>query len=231
MSNRSADPTVTAALAGYDLWSSSYDERDNPMVAISDLAMDAWPLELGGRAVVELGCGTGRNAARCLRAGAARYLGLDGSSGMLARARARGLDARAVFEQAELGADGPGLAGAFDVALVCLVLEHVRDPAPALAQAARLVRGGGELAVYELDAARHAAGVAAHFDHGGREVRLPSYAHDEAELAAALAATGFDVLATRRWYASAAAIARSAKLARYTGQPVLLELQARRRAA
>src|SRR5690349_20674198 len=154
--------------SAYDLWSSAYDALDNPLVALAERALADHLPAWAGLSVVELGCGTGRNAAPILAAGA-RYHGLDGSPGMLAQARGRELPAS--FELAEIGAAGPA---EHDVAVFCLVLEHSRDVTPAFRAAASRLRPGGQLLLLELDAERQTAGVAAHFEHDGRTVKLPS---------------------------------------------------------
>ena len=83
MSDRPALTTTEA----YDLWARSYDAHDNPLVAQSELPLAELTPVLSGKRVLELGCGTGRLAPAILAAGATEYVGVDGSSGMLERAR------------------------------------------------------------------------------------------------------------------------------------------------
>jgi ubiquinone/menaquinone biosynthesis C-methylase UbiE len=157
------------------------------------------------------------------------YVGIDGSAAMLERARATISDERAAFVEAELGRVSLGCDGRFDLALVCLVLEHLADVGPVLAAAARALAPGGRLLVLELAPSLHARGVGANFRDGdGSERRLPSFRHDADELLAAARAAGFIDAAARTHAPTAAALARSAKLARYLGEAVLLELAARR---
>lgn len=92
-----------------------------------------------GRDVLEVGCGTGLLLRRI--AGFARSAkGVDLSPGMLAKARARGLD---VTEAS--ATDLPFPDGSFDVACSFKVLAHVRDVRRALAEMARVVRPGGHV--------------------------------------------------------------------------------------
>ena len=68
--------------AGYDLWAESYDQSDNPLVALDRRYT---PRHLGacrGERVLDAGCGTGANLVSLRRAGA-RPVGLDFSRGML----------------------------------------------------------------------------------------------------------------------------------------------------
>jgi SAM-dependent methyltransferase len=207
-------------LAAYDRWASTYDTIDNPLIAQSAAVLAARRGIFDGAAVLELGCGTARNGVLALAAGARRYVGVDGSPGMLARARERLDDPRARFVLGDLTTP---VGEDFDVALICLVLEHVEGVAPVVA-AARARR----LLVLELHPDLHAGGVGANFRVGDEEVRLPSVRHDAAELEAAARAAGFREVSARSHLPSPEALARSPKLARYAGRPVLLELDATR---
>lgn len=222
-----AQPTLVATQAGYDLWSPSYDTFDNPLIAIATFAMQDWLAGLRGRDVLELGCGTGRNAPAILAAGARSYVGLDASTGMLDVARARALDAAATFQHAELAAPLP--AEPTDEILFCLVLEHfAADLAPVLAHAVARIRPGGRLSLFELHADLRRSGTGAHFVVDGVEHALPSYPHDADELTTILQDLGCVVETRRDWLATREAIAVSPKLLRHHGRPVLLELSVRR---
>jgi len=166
-----------------------------------------------------------RTRADFLDEGAAEYVGVDASEGMLAQApRLEG----ARFVHGDI-ARLPGGLGAFDLVFVCLVLEHLEDVGPVLRAAARANRPGGRFRAYGLHAARRRAGTCAHFRlNDGRQIELASFAHDAQELSAGLEAAGYDDLATRDWCATPDACARCTKLARYAGEPVLIEVSARR---
>ncbi|SCG42667.1 class I SAM-dependent methyltransferase [Micromonospora humi] len=96
-----------------------------------------------GRRVIDVGTGPGTVAAAALARGA-RVVAVDAEPGMLAAARRT--------------ATGAGLVGGalprlpfpdarFDAAVANFVLNHVGDPAAALAELRRLVRPGGRVAV------------------------------------------------------------------------------------
>ena len=108
-----------------------------------------------GTRVLDLGCGGGRHAYACARAGA-QVVALDADAsvlgevvGLLAAMDKSGeLPAAAGF--GALAADGarlPFAEAAFDVVLACEVLEHVADDAAVLAELARVVRPGGLVVV------------------------------------------------------------------------------------
>jgi SAM-dependent methyltransferase len=109
------------------------------------------------RAVFELGCGTGRLAARLLQRqlpADARYLGADISATMisLSRARLQRFGPRAAIIQADGTRPLPLAAGAMDRFLAVYVLDLLgpRQAAGLIAQAQRLLRPGGLLGVVSL---------------------------------------------------------------------------------
>ncbi|HET9599551.1 MAG TPA: metalloregulator ArsR/SmtB family transcription factor [Anaeromyxobacteraceae bacterium] len=102
-----------------------------------------------GLVVADLGCGTGDLAAR-LAPHVGRVLAVDRSAAMLrsARRRLEGL-ANVELHRADLEAL-PIEDGACDAALLVLALSYVAEPEPVLAEAARVVRPGGAVAVLDL---------------------------------------------------------------------------------
>jgi ArsR family transcriptional regulator len=102
--------------------------------------------------VADLGCGTGALAAE-LAPHVRRVIAVDRSAAMLRAARRRAAGVENVeWHEADLAAL-PLPDGRCDAALLVLVLAYQEDPAPVLAEAARVLRPGGRLVV--LDAARH----------------------------------------------------------------------------
>ncbi len=216
-----------SATAGYDLWASDYDGFDNPMVALAALAFAQAKLPLEGAAFLDVGCGTGRNLGLARDGGATTLVGIDGSRGMLAQAQAR-LGEAATLVEADLSGTWPQLPGpAFDIACISLVLEHFPSVAPILAQTATHLKSGGVLFVAEMHADLAAAGTGAHFEKDGKVHRLPSFRHDDAEFAQALAAAGFAPCAIAAWLADDHA-ALVPKLAKHRGKRVLASFVARK---
>lgn len=106
----------------------------------------------GDLVVADLGCGTGDLAARLARH-VGRVVGIDRSAAMLkaARRRAEGLP-NVELQRGDLEAL-PLEDGSCDAALLVLALGYVADPDAAVAEAARILRPGGVLAV--ADVVRH----------------------------------------------------------------------------
>lgn len=111
--------------------------------------LDAAGVERGTR-VLDVGTGTG-TAAVAARARGARVSAVDADAGMVAAARARGIDARTA-ELPEL----PYPDGEFDAVVGNFVLNHVGRPRAGLAELHRLLRPGGRIAVTTWGARRGA---------------------------------------------------------------------------
>jgi ArsR family transcriptional regulator len=157
-----------------------YGERVGVEAALALLPAD-WT-------VADLGCGTGALAAE-LAPRVARVIAVDQSPAMLRAARRRLAQFRNVeVHEARLEALPLG-DGTCHAAIAALVLAYLDDPAPALREAARVLRPGGRLAV--LEAARH-------LDEGlRRRMGQARPGFDPAELGGMLAAAGLEDVSAR----------------------------------
>lgn len=122
---------------------------DEPVEAALLAALDAAPLG----ALLDVGTGTGRMA-EVLSGRANRVTALDKSPEMLriARARLQSLPADKVDLVQGDFTTLPFAADSFDTVLFHQVLHFAQDPALVLAEAARVLRGGGRIAVVDLAA-------------------------------------------------------------------------------
>jgi len=110
-----------------------------------------WGAALAGARVAELGCGGGYVALALAERGA-RVVGLDLSPASLraARGEARRRGLAGAFVRADLYRC-PLTPGSFDLVVLPDVLEHLEEPARALAEASRLLRPGGRLFLSTFD--------------------------------------------------------------------------------
>ncbi len=216
-------------LQGYDRWSHSYDHEDNPLITATSWVLDRMGLGAADCDVLELGCGTGRNAPRALSEGARSYTGVDGSAGMLSIAAQHVRDPRVKFMHADLLAAWK-LDHPVDLALMVLVLEHL----PTLDAIARtlsaVVRPGGRLRIVDLHPERVATGTLAHFHDGAHDVQFASVAHSIPMLCDVLESAGFDVV-RRDWLASDSLVSAVPPLAKYRGLKIVLDIKGTRRAS
>lgn len=227
------DPTgrdyeVVPVAEGYDRWSAIYDAMDNVLVALEEPVVDELIGAVGGRSLLDLGCGTGRHAIR-LAARGADVTGVDFSRGMLERARQKAGAERVRFVAHDLTEPLP-FAGASFERLVCgLVLEHVPRLEPLYREMRRV--GSGSLVVTVMHPAMMLRGVLAHFDDPltGREVQPKSATHETADLIMAALAAGWqlDHVVERavEHVADAELLARSPAARRYLGWPMVLALR------
>lgn len=217
---------TSETLQKYDLWSSTYDGADNPLVAATHWALERVSFDCRGVDVIELGCGTGRHVPRVLDGGARTYVGVDGSSGMLAVARSRHVDERARFVEADLAAPLPFGSATFDRALVVLVLEHLPAIDGPLREIARVLRPTGHLRIVDIHPALLARGSSAHFKDQGKEVRFTSVSHSLSAIALALRDANLTATATREIIVDDELLEQVPKVVKHRGQPLVLDIEA-----
>jgi malonyl-CoA O-methyltransferase len=163
----------------YDQWSSSYDVDQN---LTRDLDSASTREILGMRrfrAVLEAGCGTGKNTAYLSRL-ASRLVAMDFSRGMLSRAYRKVSAPGLGFVLSDLARVWPLPAASFDLVTFNLVLEHIEDLPFVFSEAARVLRPGGTLLVSELHPFRQYQGARAVFSNGqqvGSQAFIPAFVH------------------------------------------------------
>ncbi|HET6652178.1 MAG TPA: class I SAM-dependent methyltransferase [Nocardioides sp.] len=145
-------PTVGHEPSRFDAWAATYELSDlqalvfDPVhVVVADLLRRHAD---GRRALLDLGCGTGRllRRLRTEPGGIAEAVGVDPAPRMLAEARRRRTPARLVCASAERL---PFPTGAFEVVTVSMSVRHWQDRDAGLAQVARVLAPGGVLVVGE----------------------------------------------------------------------------------
>jgi 2-polyprenyl-6-hydroxyphenyl methylase/3-demethylubiquinone-9 3-methyltransferase len=119
-----------------------------PLHEINPLRLD-WidrSAHLGGKRVLDVGCGGGILAEAMARRGA-RVTGIDLSEKALKVAELHLLESRLEIAYAAVSADELAAreAGGFDVVTCMELLEHVPDPESMVAACARLVKPGGQV--------------------------------------------------------------------------------------
>jgi malonyl-CoA O-methyltransferase len=175
---RASEATSDVALA-YDRWSRRYDDDHNATRDLDARVVRQSPLHLAGARVLELGCGTGKNS-EWLAAQARELVALDFSPGMLDVARRRVRAAHVRFVEHDITRAWPADSASVDVVVGNLVLEHVRDLQPIYAEAARVLRPGGELFLCELHPYRQLRGGQAHFEDADTNETVPVTAFQHA---------------------------------------------------
>ena len=98
--------------------------------------------EMKGKAVLDLGCGTGEDCLEYARRGASRVVGIDISQNMLSLAREKHSHPRVEYRRLPMERAGE-LEGPFDVAVSSLALHYVADYAGVAAAVYNLLNPGG----------------------------------------------------------------------------------------
>lgn len=184
----------------YDQWSRTYD-RDHNLTR--DLDHQVLRRVLGRRrfeAIVEAGCGTGKNTRLLARLGR-RVTALDFSEGMLAQARdkLRGHD-HVEFLAADLARRWPCPSQSADLVNCDLVLEHLRNLDGVFAEGARVLREGGWFFICELHPTRQYLGKAARFQTGDSVTTIPAFVHHVSDFTEAARRAGLTIAALCEWW-------------------------------
>jgi len=141
---------------------------------------------------LDAACGTGRHA-EVLAGLGHDVIGVDANPHMLERARQRVPEGD--FRIGRLEAL-PLEAGAVDLAVCSLALTHLEDPAPAVAELARVVRPGGRIVLSDVHPCWVALGAQAAFrDVDDRRGYIHNHVHWPGAYLAAFRETGLEVLA------------------------------------
>jgi malonyl-CoA O-methyltransferase len=184
--------------AAYALWASAYPARaHNPVMQAEERALlGLMPDVLHGQAVLDVGCGSGRYMLHALRRGAARVTGVDLSSPMLKRAEeeltALPTGVPITLVQGSVAALPLPEAQA-DLTVCGLVVGHLENLEPALAELRRVSRPGGLLLLSDVHPIGHALGWRRDFKAGGQRYAVRHTPHLYSHWHAACAALGLHI--------------------------------------
>jgi SAM-dependent methyltransferase len=173
--------------AGYAIWAASYDEPDNPIVALEQPAV--WELidRLAPQRALDAACGTGRHAAR-LQALGHQVEGIDFTPEMLATARVNVPGAS--FREADLRSI-PAPDAAYELVVCGLALAHLPDLGGPVSELSRVLATGGRLIVSVLHPVLAALGWQAPFSGAdGARGFVREYPHVHADYWTAFGVAG-----------------------------------------
>lgn len=209
---------------GYDLWSATYDETDNPLVKLEGPIVESLLGDVTDQRILDLGCGTGRHGLVLAEKGA-RVTAMDFSKGMLARARAKAA-CRIEFVVGDLHERIPFADGTFDRVICCLVFDHIRELSNVLREMARVCRDDGFLVMSTLHPAMLLSGVQARFtdEKTGEKVLLASVQNQVSDYVNASISAGLRIRTMSEHFVDDALIARSPNAEKYRDWPLLMTM-------
>jgi ubiquinone/menaquinone biosynthesis C-methylase UbiE len=140
-----------------------------------------------GRAVLDVGCGTGRHWAEILVSGPSELVGADATPEMLARLRERHPGARTHVVKGELL---PFADASFDVVVSTLTLGHLADLDRAVREWCRILRPGGEVLLTEYHPEAYRRGLLRTFRHQETTFEVENHLHPVAAILAAFERCG-----------------------------------------
>jgi ubiquinone/menaquinone biosynthesis C-methylase UbiE len=187
--------------AAYNDWAETYDVVQNLTRDLAAEALRHVKLNLAGRRVIEVGCGTGRNTEWIAQTGPKNILALDFSEAMLAKARSRVNDPRVRFVQHDIRTPWPIENASADVVIAMLILEHVDNMAPVFAEAARVLATGGQFFLCELHPMRQLSGGQAQFSNAktGERQLVTAFIHDVSDYVNIGLSSGFELRQMGEW--------------------------------
>lgn len=182
----------------YDSWSASYDQDRNltrdldGQLLRSALADPAADRDFQKPAILEIGCGTGKNTDYLSGIGT-HVLALDFSEGMLQKARANVRGSNVTFQAADITRPWPCEDASIGLIACDLVLEHVEDLDFIFAEAGRVLAEEGRFFISELHPYRQYQGGRAHFQQDGTTVEIQAFVHHLTDFLAAAERAGLQL--------------------------------------
>lgn len=182
----------------YDIWSLQYDNQpDNLMLALDEDICSTLlsQIEIGGKVVADIGCGTGRHWKKLFDRRPARLAGYDVSGGMLDILRQKYQAAETYQLESERL---PGLAdGSCDLILSTLTVAHIPDLEAALREWCRVLKPGGDILITDYHPQALARGGQRTFREGGRVIAVRNYIYPLKKIRAIAGRLGLQVVELR----------------------------------
>lgn len=194
----STDKSVRAAYAS---WAESYDTNENRTRDLDAIILRQHELDIAGRDVLEIGCGTGKNT-EWLAEHASSVVGLDLSPEMLSRAQARVASDQVSFIEHDIQKSWPVPDESVNAVIGNLVLEHISNIQIVFHEAQRVLRPNGTLFLCELHPFRQRLGSQAQFtdEKSGDRLKVEAYSHDVSEYVNGGIGAGLTLVRVGEWW-------------------------------
>lgn len=183
----------------YTNWSATYDSDRNLTRDLDQIITQKILGHLRRRAILEIGCGTGKNTGWLATIGD-RVLAFDFSTGMIERAKEKHASSHIQFAVANLMEPWLCPDRSVDLITCNLVLEHIPDLTFIFAQAARVLVGGGQFFISELHPFRQYQGTQANFQCADQKIEIPAFVHHVSDFFNAAKQNGFVLKDMGEWW-------------------------------
>ncbi len=183
----------------YNQWASTYNDVKNLTRDVELKAKKEVLETIPFSAVLELGCGTGKNTDWLLQK-ASSITAVDFSENMLVKARERVNSDKVNFVQADINQPWDFAKQKFDLITCSLVLEHIQAIAPVFEKAFHVLIQGGHFYIGELHPYKQYAGSKARFETGEETLVLDCYTHPISEFTQYAKQNGFSIVDLNEWF-------------------------------
>jgi ubiquinone/menaquinone biosynthesis C-methylase UbiE len=191
-------PRLKTLMDSYDVWSSFYDEFENPLIPIEEMSVRSLLQTIAFENVLDAGTGTGRHAIYLAQQGK-RVSAIDLNEKMLSKAKEKaGNEGLTIDFRLE---DLSGLSfsdNTFDLVICALALAHMEILAIPLKEFMRVLRPGGNLIITDLHPlVQNKLGPEHRWEliEGQEPVPFPNYHSSVDEYLTALNLVGYKTLA------------------------------------
>ena len=178
--NRSPSREVDAH-TGYECWANCYASERNPVLSLETQALKELLPDVGGKRVLDVGCGTGRVSQQLAQLDARCVIGVDFSVNMLRSAMAQLRSCSSVTLVAGGAIALPFANETFDIVTCSLMTGHLEKLEPAVKELARVARLGSSLLISDFHPYAHLLGWKRSFRHphngSGEELHIRNYLH------------------------------------------------------
>jgi ubiquinone/menaquinone biosynthesis C-methylase UbiE len=191
-------PSVTekSVVEAYDLWASDYDMQPGNLMLHLDGKLFAGLIEtvnIQGKQVADIGCGTGRQWPAIFSKQPANLTGFDVSGGMLQKLREKYPAGHISQITDNLFSNIPDAS--FDVIVSTLTVAHIENIEEALHAWTRLLKPGGEIIITDFHPHTLAFGGKRTFKHDNTLMAVRNYVHPIYTIKDVLISNNFSLIA------------------------------------
>lgn len=183
----------------YNDWSETYDSDRNLTRDLDGIVTEKTLSAECFRAVIELGCGTGKNT-QFLAGICEKLIAIDFSDGMLSQAREKIKADNVTFLAADITKSWNIADNSADMIISNLVLEHIEDVSFIFSEAGRVLIDGGIYFLSELHPYRQYQGKKAEFNRGGEITEIPAFVHHISDFVTAAENNNFALKTFKEWW-------------------------------
>ncbi|MDB5118407.1 MAG: hypothetical protein JWQ79_3899 [Mucilaginibacter sp.] len=183
------------SVEAYDLWSENYDTQPGNLMLDLDESVFAELLtgvNVAGKHVADIGCGTGRHWPKLLQNKPGSLTGFDVSAGMLRRLEQKFPDAQTYQITDNLFSDIP--KASYDVVISTLTVAHIENIAEALQAWCRILSYKSDIIITDFHPNALAFGGKRTFQHKSSHISIQNFVHYVYDIEGILLQNGFHIV-------------------------------------